>query len=166
MGGSQYGNAAWCLLHTDLSMIRDYRPGDFWRLYEIDHICFRSDVSYSRAELLFYLKHPQSITRVAQMKKEILGFAIGRIETDRSAHVLTLDVVPEARRRKIGTALMASLHDAFKEQRVVMSFLEVDSADQGAQLFYQAMNYRYVETLRGYYGGRSDAYRLMRVMTA
>src|SRR4029434_2147808 len=47
-----------------------------------------------------------------------------------------------------------------------MSFLEVDSADQGAQLFYQAMNYRDVETLRGYYGGRSDLCRLQRVMPA
>lgn len=152
----------YCLL---ICMIRDYRPGDFWRLYEIDRICFRSDVAYSRAELLFYLKHPESITRVAQVQKEILGFAVGRIETDRSAHVLTLDVVPEARRRKIGTALMASLHDAFKEQRVIISFLEVDSAHPGAQLFYEGMDYRYIETLRGYYGGRRDAYRMMRVIT-
>jgi [ribosomal protein S18]-alanine N-acetyltransferase len=146
-------------------MIRDYRPEDFWRLYEIDHICFRSDVAYSRAELLFYLKHPESITRVAQVQKEVLGFAIGRIETDRSAHVLTLDVVPEARRRRIGSALMASLHDAFEAKRVVVSFLEVDSANQAAQSFYGAMNYRYVETLKGYYGGRSDAYRMKRMMT-
>jgi ribosomal-protein-alanine N-acetyltransferase len=147
-------------------MIRDYRPGDFWRLYEIDHICFRSGVAFSRAELLFYLKHPESVTRVAQVRKEILGFAMGRIESDRSAHVLTLDVMPEARRRKIGTALMTSLHDAFKEQGAVMSFLEVDPANQGAQLFYEAMNYRYIETLKGYYGGRGDAYRMIRVMTA
>jgi ribosomal-protein-alanine N-acetyltransferase len=147
-------------------MIRDYRPGDFWRLYEIDHICFRSGVAYSRAELLFYLKHPESITRVAQGQKEILGFAIGRIETDRLAHVITLDVVPEARRQKIGTALMASLHDAFNARKVVMSFLEVDAANPAAQSFYQALNYRYVETLRGYYGGRGDAYRMVCVMSS
>jgi ribosomal protein S18 acetylase RimI-like enzyme len=112
------------------------------------------------------LNHADSITRIAEVRSEILGFVIAQIETDRWAHVLTLDVVPEARRRKIGSALMASVHDSFKARQVLMSFLEVDSANQGAQLFYEALNYRYVATLRGYYAGRSDAYRMMRVMTS
>jgi ribosomal protein S18 acetylase RimI-like enzyme len=46
-----------------------------------------------------------------------------------------------------------------------MSFLEVDAANQGAQLFYEALNYRYVETLKGYYGGRSDAYLMICVLS-
>ena len=80
-------------------MIRDYRPEDFPRLYEIDQICYRSDIAYSRAELRFYLNHADSITRVAEERRQILGFVIAQIEADRWAHVLTLDVVPEARRR-------------------------------------------------------------------
>jgi ribosomal-protein-alanine N-acetyltransferase len=147
-------------------MIRDYRPEDFPRLYEIDQICYQPDIAYSRAELRFYLNHADSIARVAEARREILGFVIAQIETDRWAHVLTLDVMPEARRRKIGSALMASVHDICKARKVLMSFLEVDSANQGAQLFYEGLNYRYVATLRGYYGGRSDAYRMMRVMTS
>ena len=147
-------------------MIRDYRPEDFPRLYEIDQICYQPDIAYSRAELRFYLNHADSIARVAEARREILGFVIAQIETDRWAHVVTLDVMPEARRRKIGTALMASVHDTCKARKVLMSFLEVDSANQGAQLFYEGLNYRYVATLRGYYGGHSDAYRMMRVMTS
>ena len=61
---------------------------------------------------------------------------------------------------------MASVHDTCKARKVLMSFLEVDSANQGAQLFYEGLNYRYVATLRGYYGGHRDAYRMMRVMTS
>ena len=59
---------------------------------------------------------------------------------------------------------MASVHDSFKARKVLMSFLEVDSANQVAQMFYKGLDYRYVATLRGYYAGRSDAYRMMRVM--
>lgn len=144
-------------------LVRDFRPEDFPRLYQIDRICFPPDVAYSQSELLFYLKHPDSVTRVAELDETLIGFAVGRIDKERVAHILTLDVAPEARRRKVGTALMEALHEEFEKRNVAVTFLEVDAENNGAQRFYQGLRYVRVGTLRRYYSSRRDALRMARI---
>src|SRR5437773_12332243 len=84
--------------------IRDCRPDDLTRLVQIDRICFPPDIAYSRSELFSYMRHPDSISRVAEWANTIFGFVVGQIEPDCSGHVLTLDVIPAARRKGVGTA--------------------------------------------------------------
>lgn len=142
--------------------IRNYRVEDFQRLLEIDRICFAPEIAYSRAELLFYLRHPDSMAKVAEIGSRIVGFAMGRMDTKEVAHVITLDVIPEARRRKVGSSLMSTIHEEFDRRGASMTFLEVGAANEGAQRFYETLGYRWVETLCGYYGDHGDAHRMMR----
>jgi [ribosomal protein S18]-alanine N-acetyltransferase len=151
-------------INTTSLRIRSHRTTDLPRLHAIDQICFDSDIAFTRAEISFYLNHRNSISRVAEMMGCIIGFAVGRIEGNSSAHVLTLDVLPEARRSGIGTSLMNSLHEEFERREAVLIFLEVKSSDGGARKFYEALRYEYVETLRGYYNGREDAMRMIRMI--
>ena len=67
----------------------------------------------------------------------------------------------EARRRKIGTALMSALHGEFRRQGSRISVLEVDIQDAAARRFYEGLNYKYLRILPGYYHGRSDACRMV-----
>jgi [ribosomal protein S18]-alanine N-acetyltransferase len=147
---------------TQTLLIREYRPTDAPCLHRIDQVCFASDVAYSRSEMLFCLNHPGAITRIAERTSEVVGFAVGRIQADRFAHVLTLDVLPEARRQKVGTLLMNSLHDAFRNKDVVLAVLEVSTENLAARHLYEALQYQHLETVRGYYNGREDAYRMVR----
>jgi len=140
--------------------IREYRPEDFDRLYRIDRICFEAGISYSRTELMFYLHCRGSATRIAEVSGEIGGFAIGRVD-QRRAHVITLDVVPEARRCGVGTALMNSLHDEFVRCKADFAVLEVSADNAVARRFYERLHYRYAGVLPGYYGGRVDAFRMV-----
>src|SRR2546425_662767 len=80
--------------------IRAYQARDFPEIHRIDQVCFPPDIAYSRAELLFYVRHPESITRVAELDRAVVGFIVGRIESSGTAHVVTLDVLPGARRRE------------------------------------------------------------------
>ncbi len=141
--------------------IRDYVGRDAHRLHQIDRQCFPPHLAYSRAELLFFLRHPDSIRKVADQEGRILGFAIGRPEGDLYGHIITLDVIPEARRRRVGTALLEAVHLEFRRRGVPLAVLEVSAVDSGAQLFYRGFGYQRVETLRGYYGARSDAHRMV-----
>jgi len=143
--------------------IRQAHPADFEALYHIDQICFPADIAFSRGELIFYLSHPKSIARVAESSGRIVGFVLARVNGER-ARVLTLDVVTEFRQHKIGTRLMSRLHQELKKQRIGVSILEVGVTNLPAQRLYQKLQYRYVETLIGYYRGREDAYRLARVV--
>ncbi len=61
-------------------LIREYRPQDLSTLHRIDRICFAPEIAFSRPELLFYVRHPHSISRVAERDGRIVGFAVGRVE--------------------------------------------------------------------------------------
>jgi ribosomal protein S18 acetylase RimI-like enzyme len=126
----------------------------------MDRMCFPPYKAYSRAELLFYVKHPSSICRVAEMSGMVSGFALGLTAGRANGHVVTIDVIPEARRRGVGRALMESLHRAFRELGVARVVLEVDAADEGAQRFYRGLGYVRGELLRGYYRQLGDAFRM------
>ncbi len=145
--------------------IRKFQAGDFDELYQIDQICFPADIAFSRGELIFCLHHPKSIAWIAQGPGGILGFTVARIVNPSSAHVLTLDVIPEARQRKIGTSLMDRLHLELRKKKVGRSILEVGVQNLPAQRLYEKLNYRQTETLIGYYRGREDAYRMMKVVS-
>ncbi len=94
--------------------VRDYRPQDLSTLHRIDRICFTPEIAFSRTELLFYVQHPHAISRIAERDGQIVGFAVGRVEQGDAGHVLTLDVVPDARRAGTGTVLMNALHEEFR----------------------------------------------------
>jgi len=148
---------------SDKTALRGLEATDFFRLYQIDQICFETGIAYSRAELFFHLKHPASVAKVVELKGDVVAFAVARILDDLSAHIITLDVIPEARRRGIGTSLMRAMHREFQSRNVAVSILEVDVENGGALNFYRGLLYETVETLRGYYSGRRDAYRMARM---
>jgi len=142
--------------------VRLYQEHDLGRLYEIDRICFPADMAYSRAELRFYIHHPGSIVRVAEMECEVVGFVAGLVRGDKTGHVITLDVVPPVRRRGIGSTLMSALHEEFLCRNVRLAILEVSAEDLTARRFYENIDYEYSEVLPGYYNRRIDACRMVR----
>src|SRR5438067_11977898 len=91
--------------------IRDYRPGDLQRLYQIDQICFAPDIAYSRSELFFYLRHKDSLAKIAEWNGDIAAVVGWRGEANRCAHALEVDASPEARSRSVGSALMMVMHE-------------------------------------------------------
>jgi ribosomal-protein-alanine N-acetyltransferase len=149
-------------LESNAAVIREYRPSDMPLMHALDAVCFPADVAYSRQEMLFYVNHRDSITRIAETNGKMIGFAIGRFVEPAYAHVLTLDVDPAARRNRIGTTLMEVLHAEFSRKGAEASFLEVDVVNDAARRFYERLRYRYLELLPDYYQGRGDAYRMVR----
>jgi ribosomal-protein-alanine N-acetyltransferase len=142
-------------------LIRDARSNEIQKLYDIDQICFPAHVAYSRVELLFFLNHGSSVSKVAERDGRVLGFAIGQVKAHEHAHVITIDVIPEARRERVGRALMETLQAEFRARGAVQVSLEVDTHNGAAQSFYMGLGYRRTDFLRGYYNGRGDAYRMV-----
>lgn len=142
--------------------IRNFQNEDLETLCEIDRICFAEDIAFSRAELLCQIHDCKSITRVGEGLGRILGFVMARIENPSCAHILTLDVVPEARRCRIGLSLMRAIHRVLANQKIGAAVLEVSARNLPAVRLYEKLQYRYLETLPGFYRGREDAYRMVR----
>ncbi len=87
----------------------------------------------------------------------LLGWAGIRIVAD-TAEVLTVGVIPAARRHGIGARLLAMLLDEARRRDVTEAFLEVRVDNEGALKLYERSRFVRVGVRRGYYdGGRVDA---------
>jgi ribosomal-protein-alanine N-acetyltransferase len=87
----------------------------------------------------------------------LLGWA-GVLIAGNQAEILTIGVVPTARRRGIGTKLLDALVDQARQRRVRELFLEVRVDNDAARLLYERNGFVVLGIRRGYYdNGRVDA---------
>jgi ribosomal-protein-alanine N-acetyltransferase len=144
--------------------LRDYRPGDFERLYALDQSCFDPQLAYSRAELRFYVRHPATFTIVADQSQPaetddnaIAGFLIAHRRRGGVGHVITIDVDAPYRRSRVGTLLMEEAERRLREQGCSAVTLETAVDNVAAISFYMKRGYSITHTLRGYYSNGLDA---------
>lgn len=148
--------------------LRIFRSEDVSSLYELDQICFRPGIAYSREDLQGFLFHPASVTVVAEdSRKPIIGFAILELYREKKqviGHVITMDVHPERRRLGLGRQLMTSLEEIARKSGAHLLRLEVATDDKGAQAFYSRMGFDRVGRLKRYYLNKIDAFSLQRLL--
>jgi ribosomal-protein-alanine N-acetyltransferase len=88
---------------------------------------------------------------------ELLGWAGVMVIAD-SAEILTVGVVPAARRRGIAVRLLDGLLAEARRRGAVEAFLEVRVDNEAARLLYEHEGFTRVGLRRGYYdAGRVDA---------
>lgn len=145
-------------------VIRDYRAADFDRLWRIDQLCFPPGIAYTQMDLTGFVIRRKAITLVAEFAAgsefagEIAGFAVAQ-PIRNIGRILTLDVLPEARRFGLGSQLMEQcerrLHAAGCEQ----VFLETAVNNDAAIGLYRKLGYEVLRTLPLYYSTHAlDAY--------
>jgi len=86
---------------------------------------------------------------------ELAGFAMAMTEPEEGTGLLvTLDVVPEHRRRGLGTALVVRCAQALLEgePHPLALWLTVASRNHGARAFYETLRFHEVDRMEGYYG--------------
>ena len=145
-----------------LFRIRQFEKADFDTLWRIDQACFDPQLAYSRPEMAFYMRRPGSFTLVAEAEGSgipgigILGFIVA--ETRRkSGHIITIDVVAEARRAGVGSALLRAAEDQLLRAGAVAVGLETPVNNAAAIRFYKQKGYFVEKTVAGYYSGQMDA---------
>jgi [ribosomal protein S18]-alanine N-acetyltransferase len=147
--------------------IRDYRREDFTTLWEIDQTCFSPGIAYSREELLVYTGRSQAFTLVAESSGQlpgadewILGFVVGESSRSGLGHIITIDVRSEARRRSIGSALLAAAEGRLRSRQCRLVRLETAVDNLAAISFYKRHGYDVIKTIPRYYSSGVDALRL------
>ena len=167
--------------------IRPFRKADFEMLWRIDQACFDPQMAYSRPEMAFYMRRPGAFSLVAedspngQPKRPsgltqnvsnqnapnrteapagpwegILGFIVAEVRRQ-GGHIITIDVVAEARRTGVGSALLRAAEDRLRENRALTVALETAVNNAAAIRFYKNEGYFVEKTVRGYYSNQLDA---------
>lgn len=148
-----------------LVRIRQFEKADFDTLWKIDQACFDPQLAYSRPELAYYMRRPGSFTLVAEAADEnkrngsapaIQGFIVA--ENRRMAgHIITIDVVAEARRTGVGSDLLRATEDRLLRSGAVTVALETPVNNDAAIRFYKQQGYFVEKTLARYYSNQLDA---------
>ncbi|MBY0338017.1 MAG: GNAT family N-acetyltransferase [Acetobacteraceae bacterium] len=93
------------------------------------------------------------------------GFILARVAAD-EAEILTLAVVPEARRQGVATALVEAACAAALLAGARVMFLEVAEDNGAARALYAALGFAVAGRRRGYYGPGRDALLLRAALPA
>lgn len=150
--------------------IRQVQMADFDTLWRIDQACFDPQLAYSRPELVFYMHRPGAFTLVAEedggkaagngghakAAPGILGFIVA--ETRRkTGHIITIDVIAEARRAGVGSALLSAAEAHLQQVGAITVVLETPTNNEAAIRFYKQKGYFVEKTVPRYYSNQLDA---------
>jgi [ribosomal protein S18]-alanine N-acetyltransferase len=146
--------------------LRDFRPSDLETLWKIDQQCFVPGISYSLVELKTYIERRDSFTIVAESAASRVGFIVFESSKRRSGHIITIDVVPDARRAGVGSKLLETAEARLCAAHCRAVFLETAVDNRPALAFYKRHNYFLVKTHPRYYGNGLDAFVLRKELPA
>jgi [ribosomal protein S18]-alanine N-acetyltransferase len=167
--------------------LRDFRSQDFETLWRIDQQCFAPGISYSRVELAEYLRRPGAFGLVAESSNgraagneagpsgkflrpadpssvasssvdaSILGFIVAEPGSRKAGHIITIDVLPQARQAGVGSRLLQSAEKRLRAAGCDSVILETAIDNRTALAFYTAHQYNVMRTIPGYYSDGVDA---------
>jgi [ribosomal protein S18]-alanine N-acetyltransferase len=176
--------------------LRDYRKQDFERLWAIDQACFPPGISYSRFELMSYIKRRSAFTIVGERtgerdesqapktgsvealashvsKTTKLGATtadiVGFIVTEvgrRAGHIITIDVLEEMRGTGLGSRLLFISEERLRKAGCQVVYLEAAVDNRGALAFYKRHGYFLLKTIPRYYSNGVDAFVLKKDLVA
>jgi len=91
----------------------------------------------------------------------LLGFVVAESRR-KSAHIITIDVIKEARRLGIGSALLQAAEERLLGAGAVVVALETPVNNEAAIRFYKRKGYFVEKTVAGYYSNHLDALVMMK----
>jgi|SRR5271165_678739 len=155
-------------LHTDIVdlSIRQYRAADFDRLWRIDQLCFPPGIAYTQMDLSGFVTRRKAITLIAESTQGagfegcMVGFAVAQ-PIRKIGRILTLDIVPEARRFGLATQLMSECETRLRACGCEQVILETAVNNEPALRLYHKLGYEIFRRLPLYYPTHAlDAYRM------
>jgi ribosomal protein S18 acetylase RimI-like enzyme len=160
-------------------ILRTYRSEDFERLHEIDQACYPMDTAYSRSELRTYLgflgsecvvaeierspNHAKSEISKQQRDEQIVGFCVSA-HRGSEGYIITIDVMPEYRRHRIGSVLLAEIEKRLAASGVRRVCLETAIDNEAGVAFWRSRGYRARGVRKGYYPRGRDAYSMSKMI--
>lgn len=154
---------------------RDYRSADFDCLWQIDQLCFPPGIAYTQMELSGFITRRNAITLVGELQlaagnaplssiefhHPVAGYVIAHSIRRKYGRILTLDIIPQARRSGLATQLMNAAEERLRALGCSEIYLETAVDNEPALRLYRKLGYEILRTLPEYYASHSlDAFQM------
>jgi [ribosomal protein S18]-alanine N-acetyltransferase len=146
--------------------LRKFEPDDLQDVMQINRVCLPENYT----DMFFVDLHerfPETFI-VAEQDNELLGYIMCRIEVGlsnfglgglmRKGHVVSLAVMPQARRRGVASALLQAAMGGIVGYKGKQIYLEVRVTNEAGVNLYKKSGLEVTRTVPGYYSDGEDAY--------
>ena len=151
--------------------LREITPADAEEIHRIDSICFSPEIAYSLKDflnLLEYINQPGTrgikgyIAEIdSQTDSQTAGFIIAR-QTGRSAEIVTIDILPQFRKKGYGEKLLEYMENYLFKNKCRYIYLEVAENNKPAVMLYKKLGYTIADKIDAYYPGNISAFLMIK----
>ncbi len=125
--------------------------------------CFRNGENYTKHTFNYLLGEPRNLSyRIATSTGEMVGFVFVLVNEDGSAHLTTIGIAPEHRRRQLASRLLSHVETSLRKRNVLTVVLEVRVSNTSAQSLYRRAGYTVVQRLAKYYNNGEDCFLMVK----
>ncbi len=145
--------------------IRDMQLSDISDVLAIERISFTTP--WDIRSFKYELEHKDTILKVAVLNNQIIGYVCVRTILD-VTHILNLAVLPELRRRGIGSMLLRDALNELKRLKpdINLITLEVRESNAAAIELYEKFGFKVMGKRTGYYDKPHENAIIMGLSTA
>lgn len=127
--------------------------------------CFRNGDNYTKHTFDYLLSESRTLSyRMITPAEEMVGFAFVMVNENNAAHLTTIGVAPEHRRRGIATGLLEHIERELRAREVGTLMLEVRVGNTAAQDLYRRYGYTIVQRIGRYYNNGEDCFLMMKAI--
>ena len=148
--------------------VYDIRPLNLDHLSEVLRLnlrCFRKGDNYTKYTFDYLLNEPRTLSyRMNTPSGEMVGFAFVMVKENNAAHITTIGVAPEHRRRGIAMRLLERIEESLRKRDVGTVMLEVRVSNTDAQDLYRRTGFMVVQRISKYYNNGEDCFLMMKAL--
>jgi len=127
--------------------------------------CFPNGDSYTRHTLDYLLSQPTTLSyRIVTEDNATVGFAFVMVNEGGTAHLTTIGISPEHRRRGLAKRLLLHVENALRARSINTLVLEVRVKNTAAQELYRQKGFYVVQRLNKYYTDGEDCFLMMKAV--
>jgi ribosomal-protein-alanine N-acetyltransferase len=127
--------------------------------------CFRNGDNYTKHTFEYLLNEPRTLSyRMVTPADEMVAFAFVMVNENKAAHLTTIGVAPEHRRRKLAVKMLDHLDDSLRNRGITTMMLEVRVSNTTAQDLYRRAGYIIVQRINKYYNNGEDCFLMMKAL--
>lgn len=146
--------------------VRPLATSDLDEVLRLNLRCFENGENYTKHTFSYLLSQPNAICfQAATAEGRMAGFLFVLVGDDGIAHITTVGVAPEHRRRGLAERLLGRLDEVLNEKGISSIVLEVRVGNRAAQSLYRTCGFSVTQRISGYYNDGEDGFLMVKALS-